>query len=312
MQIATAALAEFVAVAKLLSFTNAARELRLHPSVLTRRIKDLEQRLGVRLLNRNTRQVTLTEPGAAFLARAVDILARLDDAEAEISHYASEPHGTLRLALPNVFGQLQIAPLLPDFMERYPAVRMELSFRDTIVDLVADGFDAAIRIGALDAGGDVLVRRLAANRRVICAAPDYLERHGWPQHPEDLRHHRILHFAPLLTGRIWRLVGPDGVIEIPVEPALVADNIGALRHAALAGQGITVLATFVAGQDFANGRLVPVFRDIQPEESTVSIVYQNAAFVPRKVRALVDFLIERLAGTPPWEVPRKDGHADDR
>lgn len=299
--IETSALAEFVSVARRLSFVNAARDLNLHPSVLSRRIRALEQRLGVRLLSRNTRRVTLTEPGTAFFAHATDILTRLEDAQAAISHYASEPNGTLRLALPNVFGQLQIAPLLPDFMARYPALRLELSFRDSFVDLIASGFDAAIRIGALDAGGDVVVRKLAANRRLICAAPDYLARHGTPSHPADLQHHRILHFSPLISGTTWRLKGPGGVIEVPVDPVLTADNIEGLRHAALAGQGITMLATFVAGEDFAEGRLVPVFRDFHPDDGAVSIVYQNAPHVPRKVRALVDFLVERFAGTPPWD-----------
>lgn len=304
--LSTGSLAEFAAVARRLSFVKAARDLDLHPSVLSRRIRELEDRLGVRLFHRDTRRVALTEPGAAFLAHARDILTRLEDAEADISQFASKASGTLRLALPNVFGQLQIAPLLPEFMARHPGLRLELAFRDGIDDLVASRFDAAIRIGALDAGGDLMVRKLAPNRRVICASPSYLAAHGTPRHVSDLLRHRTLHFSPLLSGTTWRLNTPQGPIEVTVDPVLTTDNIEALRCAAVAGEGITILATFVAGADLAAGRLVPVFRSIHPAESTVSVVYQNAPHVPRRVRALVDFLAERFAGTPPWDrVARK-------
>jgi DNA-binding transcriptional LysR family regulator len=294
-------LVEFSSVARRLSFVNAARDLGLHPSVLSRRIRDLERRLGVRLFQRDTRRVTLTEPGAVFLAHALDILSRLEDATAEISQFAGEPSGTLRLALPNVFGQLQICPLLPPFMARHPALRLELSFGDTFNDLVAGRFDAAVRIGALDAGGDLILRKLAPNRRVLCAAPSYLAAHGPPRHPSELQRHRTLHFAPLLSGTTWRLKGPSGMTEVVVDPVLTTDNVEALRHAALAGVGITILATFVAGEDFAAGRLIPVFHDFHPAESTISIVYPNAPHVPRKVRAFVDFLVGQFAGTPPWD-----------
>lgn len=300
--LSSSALSEFVAVARRLSFVKAAEDLGLHPSVFSRRIKKLEQRLGVRLLHRDTRRVTLTDAGVAFLERALDILSRLEDTQAEISNYASEPNGRLRIALPNVFGQLQIAPLLPAFMARYPGLRLELTFKDAFVDLVEGGLDASIRIGALEAGGDLIVRKLSSNRRVICAAPAYLAAYGTPSHPSDLARHKILHFTPLLSGTTWRLKGLNGMIDVVIDPILTADNIEALRHAALAGTGITILATFVAGRDLAEGRLVPVLRDYSPAESTVSIVYQNAPHLARKVRALVEFLTERFAGTPPWEM----------
>jgi len=299
-----AALRDFAVLARRLSFRAAADELEIDATVLSRRIARLEVRLGVRLLHRTTRRVTLTEAGAVLQARADDLLTRLADAEAEVSRYAAEPTGTLRLAMPNVFGQRWIAPILPEFMARHPALRLELSFGDRMVDLVEQGFDAAIRIGALDAGGDLVVRKLATNARVLCAAPAYLAAHGTPRHPRTLVEHRTLHFAPLLGGAVWRLRGSGGVVEVPITPVLRADNIEALRHAALAGLGIALIATSVADEDLAAGRLVPILTDWRLPESDVSIVYPNAPFVPRKVRALVAFLSERFSAGPPWERSR--------
>jgi DNA-binding transcriptional LysR family regulator len=254
----TDALREFSVVGRRLSYRAAAEELGLDVTVLSRRISRLEERLGVRLLHRTTRRVTLTEAGAAFLARCEDILGRISDAEAEVSRYATKPTGSLRLAVPNVFGQRVIAPILPAFMAAYPDLRLDLTFSDRMVDLVDAGYDAAIRIGALQAGGDLIVRRLTANPRHVCAAPAYLEALGVPVHPDDLKRHRVLHFSPLLDGESWRLLGPSGAIEARFEPVLRSDNVEALRHAALAGQGIALLADFVAGDDLAAGRLMPV------------------------------------------------------
>ena len=290
----TDALREFSVVARRLSYRAAAEELGLDVTVLSRRISRLEERLGVRLLNRTTRRVTLTDAGAAFLARCEDILGRLTDAEAEVSRYASKPMGSLRLAAPNVFGQRVIAPILPAFMAAYPDLRLDLTFSDRMVDLVDSGIDAAIRIGALQAGGDLIVRRLTTNPRHVCAAPAYLDAHGVPEHPVDLARHRILHFSPLLDGESWRLQGPAEMIEARFEPVLRSDNVEALRYAALAGQGVALLADFVAGEDLAAGRLVPLLPAWRAAASDVSIVYPSARFVPRKVRAFVDFLVQHF------------------
>lgn len=291
----------FVAVARRLSFRIAADELAIDPTVLSRKITRLEARLGVRLLQRTTRKVTLTEAGAVYFQRCDDLLSRMADAEAEVSRYASGPTGTLRLGLPNLFGQHHIAPLIPEFMARYPDLRIELSFSDRMVDLVDLQMDAAVRIGILDAVGDMRVRKLAPNRRLICASPGYLQHHGEPQEPADLSSHRILHFSPLLEGNTWRLLRGRREIEVPINPVLASDNVEALRLAAVAGQGIAVLATFVAGADLATGRLIPILPEWHPPETTISLVYPNAPFTPQKVRALSAFLAEKFAGNPPWE-----------
>ena len=259
--------------------------------------------MGARLFDRDTRRVVLTEAGLAFEVHAADILSRIDDAEAAISAFASEPNGLLRLALPNVFGQLQIAPLLPAFLARYPQLRLELGFSDGFVDLTFGRFDAAIRIGALETQGDLIVRKLATVRRVICASPSYLARRSAPIVPRDLERHRILHFASLLTGRNWRLRGPHGTVEVPIDPIMTADNIVALHHAALAGEGIAILGEFVAEDDLTAGRLVPVFEHYHADDSAAFIAYPNARHIPRKVRVLVDFLVHEFSQHAQREEP---------
>lgn len=291
----------FVAVARRLSFRAAADELGMDPTVLSRKVARLEARLGVRLLHRTTRKVSLTEAGAVYFQRCDDLLSRMADAEAEVSRYASGPTGTLRLALPNMFGQRHIAPLVPEFMARHPALRIELAFSDRMVDLLDLRMDAAIRIGSMAAVGDLRIRRLAPNRRLVCASPAYLARHGAPREPADLAAHRILHFSPFIEGNAWRLARGGSEVEVPVAPVLCADNVEVLRLAALAGEGIAILATFVAGDDLAAGRLVPVLPAWQPPASTISFVYPNAPFTPQKVRALSDFLGEKFAGDPLWD-----------
>ncbi len=295
----TDSLREFVAVARRLSYRGAADDLEMDVTVLSRRISRLEERLGVRLLHRTTRRVRLTEAGSAFLARCEDILARIADAEAEVSRLGGEPTGSLRLAAPTVFGQRVIAPLLPEFMTLYPDLRLELTFSDRMVDLVEARLDAAVRIGALQVGGDLIVRRLMANPRRICASPDYLKAYGQPEHPSDLSRHRILHFSPLLDGESWRLSGAAGQVDVRFEPVMQSDNIEAIRHAALAGQGIALLADFVAAQDALEGRLTTLLPHWRAPPSEVSIVYPSGRFVPRKVRAIVEFLARMLERKDP-------------
>lgn len=288
--LASANLAEFVMVVRKTSYIAAARALALHPSVLSRRIKALETEVGVRLLNRDTRNVTLTEAGTVLFEHAADVLSRLDDARAAVSRYGEQPAGILRLALPNMFGQTQIAPRLPAFMRAYPALRLDLHFSDHIVDLVSDRFDASVRIGASERGGDYRVRKIAENERFLVASPSYLEAHGNPTHPDELQSHRTLHFSTLMHGARWRFIGPNGSMEGSVDPVLRSDNVAALHHAALAGQGVAILAGFIAGPDIEAGRLVPVMTEYKPAPSTVSVIYPRAPIVPRKVRAFIDFI----------------------
>ena len=295
------AIAKFTTVAQRLSFTAAAQDLGIDASVLSRRIAALEARLGVRLLQRTTRRVSLTEAGAEFLARMQDLLGRMDEAEAVVSRHAAEPTGRLRVALPNLFGQRHIAPLIPAFTARHPKLRIELTFSDRIEDLLDARIDCAIRIGALEYGGDLIARTLAPNRRLLVASPAYLKSVKTPAHPQELTEHRLLHFQPMMGGRSWRLRRDAETFELPVDPWIAADNAEALRIAAVAGQGIAMLATFVVGDDLREGHLVPVLADWRPAKGLVSIVYPNAPFLPLRVRTFIDFLVNALRGEPPWE-----------
>lgn len=296
--LASDSLAEFVMVVRKASYVAAARALSLHPSVLSRRVKALEAEVGVRLLNRDTRNVNLTEAGTVFFEHAIDVLSRLDDARAAVSRYAEQPAGMLRLALPNVFGQTQIAPRLPRFMQTYPDLRLDLHFSDHVVDLVSDRFDAAVRIGASESGGDYRMKKIARNERFLVASPSYVEAYGNPKHPEELRSHRTLHFSTLIHGARWRFSGPAGSVEAFIDPVMNSDNIVALHHAALAGQGIAILAGFIAGADIEAGRLVLVMDQYKPAPSTVSVIYPRAPIIPRKVRAFIDFISAEFSDKP--------------
>lgn len=288
---------EFAAVAQRLSFRAAAAELGIDLTVLSRRIARLEARLGVRLLHRTTRKVTLTEAGALYQRRCDDLLSRLSDAQAEVSRYAAGPTGTLRLALPNVFGQKHIAPLIPDFMALYPDLRIELTFTDRMSDLLDENLDAAVRIGALQAGGDLRIRNLAPNNRTMCAAPEYLSTHGEPTNPRSFSPPHPALFAPVGREQLESKRPGGGALEVVVSPVLRADNVEVLRLAALAGQGIATLADFIAADDLRAGRLVAVLSDWKLPPSTISIVYPNAPFMPQKVRAICDFLAGRFGAT---------------
>lgn len=290
----------FTAVARALSFADAARELGISASALSRRIARLEDVLGTALLRRTTRHVSLTEAGTLYLERCTDVLTRVEDAEALVSGLAGEPRGRLRVAVPNLFGQLQVAPLLPDFLRRYPRIALEFSFMDRYVDLVQEGFDVAIRIGALT-DSSLVVRRLATNRRLLVAAPSYLRSRRPPTKPEDLAQHACLYFSHLTDGQTWNLQRGQEQVAARGRPVLVADNAEALRQAAVAGCGVTVLATFLIAEDLRAGRLVRVLDGWSVPDTGIFAVHPPGRLVPSKVKSFVSFVAERYAGTPPWE-----------
>ncbi|MFP2912226.1 LysR family transcriptional regulator [Pyxidicoccus sp. 3LFB2] len=290
----------FTAVARALSFADAARELGISASALSRRIARLEEALGTALLRRTTRHVSLTEAGTLYLERCADVLTRVEDAEALVSGLAGEPRGRLRVAVPNLFGQLQVAPLLPEFMRRYPRIALELSFTDRYVDLVQEGFDVAIRIGTLT-DSSLVARRLATNHRLLCAAPGYLRGRRPLTKPEDLAQHAGLYFSHLSDGHVWNLQRGDERVAARGRPVLVSDNAEALRLAAVGGCGVTVLATFLVAEDLRAGRLVRVLEGWSVPDTGIFAVHPPGRLVPSKVKAFVSLLAERYAGTPPWE-----------
>lgn len=299
--LSTHALREFCAVATHLSFVRAAGSLNLHPSVLSRRIKELEATLGAPLFHRHTRSVSLTEAGSTLLPHAQDLLSRLGDAEALVAQFSSEPAGVLRLSLPTSFGQIAIGPLLAEFRCLYPAIDLEVALSDRYLDLIEHGFDAAIRIGARAAGAGLRTRTLAQNHRYLCAAPDYLAGRDHLRTPDDLVAHDLLHFSPLATGPVWRLQGPNGAMDVPVKPAIAADNALMLRRAVLDGAGIALLADFLVADDLAHGRLVEVLPAYRPQPGIVSIVFPERPILARKTRVFIDFLARRWTSAGPGD-----------
>ena len=296
-----AALEAFVKVAETQSFSEAARRLRSSKSAVSRSVGSLEAELGARLFNRTTRSLNLTEAGRAYFERVSRILADLDDADRALGHHQASPRGRLMVSAPMSFGFLHLAPALPDFLARFPEVDVELSLNDRFVDLVDDGFDVALRIGALP-DSSLMARRIAPIRRTLCASPDYFQRRGTPQAPEDLRAHEALRNSNVARTQEWRFVDPDGKPAlIQVSGRVSANNGDALRSMALAGFGIAHLPTFIVGADLRQGALVSALDRFIPQDLALSAVYPHSRHLSPKVRAFVDFLVDRFGKRPYWD-----------
>jgi DNA-binding transcriptional LysR family regulator len=296
-----AAMAVFARVVEAGSFSGAAESLGLSKSAVSKHVARLEERLAVRLLNRTTRRLSLTEAGTAVYEPCRQLVADADAAEAAVSHLASAPRGRLRINVPMSFGQRHVAPALPDFMARYPELTVDLQLNDRTVDLVEEGYDMAVRIGELP-DSSLLARRLAPLNRVVAAAPGYLDRAGRPAHPRELRQHTCLLYSYLSSGREWRFRGPDGEVRVPVGGPLEANNGDALLAAAREGAGLVMLPTFLAGDDVRAGALEPVLTDWTREPGgAVSAVFPPGRKLSPKVRVFVDFLAERFGPYPAWD-----------
>jgi DNA-binding transcriptional LysR family regulator len=297
-----AAMAVFTRVVEERSFTAAARALGLSKSAVSKQVSRLEDRLGVRLLNRTTRRLSLSEAGEAFYERCRRVLAEAEAAEAAVSHLAAAPRGTLRVNAPMSFGLQHVVPALPKFLGRYPEIDVDLALNDRYVDLVEEGYDVGVRIGRL-ADSSLIARRLARSRRLAVAAPAYLRRRGSPTHPSDLRRHDCLTYAyQAERAGQWRFRGADGAVRVEVGGRLRANNGDALREAVLAGMGIALLPTFIAGDDLRAGRLVELLPGWREEsEGEVHAVYPAMRNLSPKVRVFVDFLVDRFGDPPYWD-----------
>ncbi len=290
----------FVAVAEELSFSRAGVRLGRDPTVLSRRVSALERRLCVRLLERTTRAVTLTEAGSLYFDRAQAIVASMEEAEREAENLGTgEPTGRLRLALPGAFGRIWIAPLMVEFLRAHPRVGVEADFSNRFVDLVGERFDLAVRIGPLT-DSRLVARKLADRRRLLCASPAYLHRQGAPQRPSDLARHACLLFngAP---GPRWDLLGEDGSsLQVHVGGPLVTDDLDALRAAAVGGLGVLLGSEWLLGPEIRAGRLVRVLPAwTLPDAGAIHIVTPSGTQHASKTRAFSNFLIDRFR-IPPW------------
>lgn len=279
------------------SMSAAGRELKLSPAVISKRIRRLEERLGVRLLQRTTRQLSLTEAGQGFYERVVSILSSIEDAEAWVASGAGQARGTLRVSAPTSFGRLHIAPHLKPFLDANPMVTVDLILSDSFVDIIAEGFDLAVRIADLQ-DSSLVAKRLAPNHRVLCAAPDYVAAHGIPASIEELSHHTLIAHN---TDQ-WRLDGPSGPVGVRVNGPLRTNSSEVVREALLAGVGIALRSTWDVGPELKTGQLVRVLPDYSVgKRVAVYAVYPSRRHMEQKVRVFVDYLAELYGATPYWD-----------
>jgi len=293
----------FLRVLDLGSISAAARSLDLSVAVASQRLKRLERGLGVRLLQRTTRRLHPTPEGRLLAEQGRALVEDLDALTTDLRQSAGSVSGTLRMTLSAAFGRNYISPLLPEFMARHPRLRLFAHLSDEMQDLVGAGYDLAIRIGALD-DSSLIARRLASNRRMLCASPAYLARHGRPRTPAELAQHECV----LLTGRngrqdTWRLTDVEGREHVVRVQGRFETTLGELvRDAVLAGQGIALHSHWHIHQELREGRLEMVLPEYTLPDSAIWAVMPQRRLVPPRVRAFVEFLAERLAATPPWSL----------
>lgn len=294
-------MAVFVRVVEAGSFSAAGRGSGLTPSAVSKLIGRLETRLGARLLHRTTRSISLTHEGVAFYQRCVRILRDIDEAEQAISQLHAVPSGRLRVNAAVAFATYQIVPIIPAYLDQYPHVHLELTITDRVVDVVEEGVDVAIRLGAR-VDPSLVSRQLAADRRVICAAPEYLSRHGTPNAPSDLARFQCLTWIDNQGGlNDWPFIGPHGPYTVRVSGNIEVDNGETLYEMALAGLGLARIAGFRVGKAIRSGRLIPLLADCHREEPLlIHAVYPHRRHLVPKVRSFVDFLTRTFTPTPPW------------
>lgn len=282
-------------------FSSAARDLGLTPSAVSKLVTRMEDRLGVRLLNRTTRRLSLTPEGEAFFHRTQRILADIEEAENEVSRFRERPQGRLRVNVGHAFGAHALVPALPEFLARYPDIEVEITMTDRLVDLVEEGADVGIRSGHL-ADSSLVARRICDHERVICASPDYLARHGTPRNPAQLANHECLVIANVPALRRWPFNTANGVQSIEVGGRVTANNADTLLQLGLMGTGIIRLLDVIVGEHVAAGRLVPVLAEVHHVEALpLHAVYPHGRHRSPRVAALVDFLVEKFADAP-WRV----------
>jgi len=291
----------FVAVVESGGFSAAARVLGVSKSAVSKRINQLEGSLGVRLLHRTTRTLSLTEAGERYFEHAAQALTAAGQAEDAVTELQGAPQGKLRISSPMSFGRLHVAPLIPKLLKRYPKLQIELVMDDRSVDLVAAGFDVAIRSGSESLPASSLVaRKLAPLRQVLCASPDYIDQFGLPGTPADLTEHNCVLFSISRDGGEWTFIGDDEPEIVSVSGNYRVNNSEALLEALREGTGIGRLPTFVAGPDLKSGRLVKVFESHHIPDHTFYAVFPERKYLPAKVRAFIDFAVEYFGGDQPY------------
>lgn len=289
------------------SFSEAGRQLGLAPSSVSRQVNSLEEELGARLLNRTTRKLNLTEAGSIYYDRTHRILAEIEEANRTVSELNESPRGTLKLNVPVVFGRRYIAPTLPEFLEKHPEVRVQLTVTDHYVDLIEDGSDLAIRIGAVS-NQSFVVRKLLTMSRVLIASHDYLASHGEPRTPDELKDHNCITYKLHPGKAVWVLEGADGRCEIDIQGNIECNNAEAIRAAMVEGGGIALLPVWAIAREIQEEDVKVVLPEYRPSPAAagddVFAVYPYNRHLSAKVRAYIDFIAEKFKTHPDFTFSR--------
>ncbi|MFD3396953.1 MULTISPECIES: LysR family transcriptional regulator [Alteromonas] len=288
----------FVRIASTANISLAGRELNISPAVASAHIGKLEETLGVRLIHRTTRKVSLTDDGKLFLPHAQEVLDSIETAQAAVGSGAQTPQGTLRVTAPASFGRMHLIPAIPEFLELYPKLNIDFRFSDSILDVVEGGFDVAIRDAELK-DSNLHAKKLADDKRIIVASKNYIEKYGKPETPADLKNHKIVN----LTGlEVWGFKAGQGITSIKTPNYLRMDNGEAVRDACIQGCGITLTATWCSYPYLKSGELVQILQNYPlATDCALWAVYPSNRLLAPKVRAFIDFLAERFSGTPYWD-----------
>ena len=276
-------------------FAAAARKMDMSRSAVNKLVINLENKLGVQLLYRTTRQVNPTDTGRAFYERCVSILAELEEAENLASQHHSEPKGTLKINAPMSFGTLCLGSIVADFMVQYQEIQVELNLEDRFVEPVAEGYDLVVRIAQPRESPSLVVNPITPIERVLCASPQYLEKHGIPNHPEDLKEHSCLHYGYLATGSQWQLEDGEKEYRVKVKGAICSNNGEVLRDAAVRGLGIVLSPTFIVEQELQRGELQIILPDYHPPTISLCVVYPVNRHLSTKIQLFSKFLQENFA-----------------
>jgi DNA-binding transcriptional LysR family regulator len=291
-------MSSFVAVVDAGSFVGAADFTGASKAAVSRHVGELEKRLGVRLLHRTTRRLSLTDEGRMFFERAKELLESIEEAEAELTRRSGEARGILRVNAPLTFGALHLAPLWGAFADANPLVSLDITLNDRVVDLVDEGYDLAIRITTIP-DSRLVTRQLASTRMVLCASPTYLRRRGTPTHPRDLAKHAVISYSYWATRDEWQFTGPQGRADVRITPRIHTNNGDTCRRVALDHHGIILQPDFIVGEDVRRGDLVELMPEFRSIEIGIYAVYPSRQFLPLKTRRLIDFLADAMR-TPSW------------
>ncbi|AYO11069.1 LysR family transcriptional regulator [Vibrio campbellii] len=287
------AMRAFVRVVQTGSFSATGREMNTSQTTISKKVAALEKKIGVKLLARSSRDHALTPAGAKYYQTCVDILGELDEAEAEARSEVASPQGTIRISAPVAFGRILLAPIMAEFFQRYPDIKVDLQLSDQHTDLISDGIDVAIRAKQLE-DSTLIARHLFDNPMLVLAAPSYLQQHGEPKNPEDLKQHNCLVYSRMKDINVWRFTKQNQKHAIAVNGNFQSDNGDVLLEVALTGMGIVILPIWMVEDHLKEGRLTQLMSDYTGQNLPFNAVYLQSRYTPLKVRCLIDYLKEKL------------------